>query len=117
MQYAIKETKEMLDLAIGGVNAGFAIGADGKVDFADLGHVMALVPLAGPAFENKEQIPLEMGDLDTAEAAELIAHVGAKLAVTDAKAKVYIEYGLKIIHKAYLIYLDAKEMKEKAAVA
>lgn len=42
----MKETKELLTFTAQGINAGYTIAADGKVDFADLGALVPLV-LAG----------------------------------------------------------------------
>jgi len=42
----MKETRELLTFAAQGINAGYTIAADGKVDFADLGALVPLV-LAG----------------------------------------------------------------------
>lgn len=113
--YAIKETKELLDLALAGVDAGFKIAADGKVDMNDLQNVLPLFPLVGPAFDKIDLVPKELNDLDAVEAGELVAHVTNKLAVTDEKAKIYINYGLKMVHKAYLIVVDFRDMKAALA--
>lgn len=117
-QYAIKETKELLDLALAGVDCGQNVAADGKVDLNDLAHVLKLVPYVQPGIDKINEVPKELGDLDAQEAADIIAHVSGKLNVTDAKGKIYVAYGLKIIHKAYLIVVDVKNMqKELSAVA
>jgi hypothetical protein len=42
----MKETRELLTFTAQGINAGYTIAADGKVDFADLGALVPLV-LAG----------------------------------------------------------------------
>jgi hypothetical protein len=114
-QFGVKETKEVLDLALGAVKAGTAIAADKKVDLNDLSHVLALLPVVQPAFDKIDQVPKELSDLDASEAADLVAHVSANLQVTDEKAKIHIAYGLKIVHKAYLIYVDVKDMKAALA--
>lgn len=115
MTYGIKETKEVLDLALNGVKAGLAVSADGKVDFNDLAHVIALVPAIQPAIDKIDQVPKELGDLDAAEAAEIVAHISTNLQVTDEKAKIYIAHGLKIVHKAYLIVVDVRDMQKALA--
>lgn len=115
MTHGIKETKEALDLALGAVKAGLAVSADGKVDLNDLSHVLALVPKIQPAIDQIELVPKELGDLDAAEAAELVAHIATNLQVTDEKAKIYIASGLKIVHKAYLIVVDVRDMQKALA--
>ena len=42
----MKETRELLTFTAQGINAGYTIASDGKVDFADLGALVPLV-LAG----------------------------------------------------------------------
>lgn len=116
-QYAVKETKELLDLALGAVKAGTNIASDGKVDLNDLQHVLALVPLIQPGIDKIDQVPKELGDMDAAESAEVVAHIAANLQVADAKAKIYIAYGLKMVHKAYLIFVDVKDMRNELAAA
>lgn len=114
-QYSIKETKELLDVAIAGAHAGFNIAADGKVDMNDLQHVLPMLPVLQPGFDKIDQVPKELGELDAQEAADLVAHVTTKLAVSDEKAKIYINYGLKMVHKAYLIVVDFRDMKAELA--
>lgn len=111
MSYGIVETKEALSLALGIVKGAEAVMADKKVDLNDLNEVLKLVPLVSPAFDKIDQVPKEMGDLTAEESAELVAHVMTNLAITDAKAKIYINYGLKMVHKAYLIFVDVKAMQ------
>jgi hypothetical protein len=109
--YSVKNTKEMVTFVAKGTNAGFAIAADKKVDVSDLGHLLSVIPAAGPAFEEMYLIPKELGELDAAEAAEVVAHAAAEFSVDDPKAKVIVEHSLKIAHKAYEIVLEAKAMK------
>lgn len=115
--YGIAETKEALNLALGIVKGTGAVLADKKVDLNDLAEVLKLLPLIQPAFDKIDQVPKEMGDLSAEESAELVAHVMTNLAVTDAKAKIYIGYGLKMVHKAYLIFVDVKAMQSEIAAA
>ena len=75
----IKETKEMVDFVIGLASAVNKSMADGKIDFADAGYLMAAMMVAGPAFGGAVAIPAELKDLSEAEAAELFAHVKEKL--------------------------------------
>jgi hypothetical protein len=114
-QYGLKETKEVLDFISAGVAAGVAIGADGKVDVQDLGQLLTVIPSVGPAFDSIALVPKEVGELDDADALELIAYVGAKLVLPGDKAKIVLNHSLRMAHKAYEIYLEAKLMKAELA--
>lgn len=107
----IKEVKEMVDLVVAVVESGAEIMKDGKVGIEDLGSVMRLVPYIGPAVQDAHMIPAELKDLDSDEAAELLAHVGAKLVVDDKKAAIVIDHSLKMLKKSYELYLEGKAMK------
>lgn len=106
-----KELKELVDLALTGVEVGVKASADGKVDVQDLGLLLTLVPTVGPAIDGIGEIPGELADLSTEEAAELVAHVMAKLAVDDAKAREVIEKALKA---AAAVYALVKAIKAPA---
>lgn len=98
----VKELKEAVDLALGVVKAAGAVTADGKVDLADIGALIELSPLVGPGIAGADQIPAELKDLSAEEAAEVSAHVMAKLVVKDAKARKIIEDSLAValaLHK------------------
>lgn len=116
-QYGVKETKEALDLALGAVKAAQAINADAKVDLNDLQHLLPLLPMIQPAFDKIDLVPKELGELTAEESAEIVGHIAAGLNVTGAKAKIYIEYGLKIVHKGYMIFVDVKDMQAALAKA
>lgn len=108
-QKSVKELKECLDLVLAGLEIGVKASADGKVDAQDLGHLLMLVPTIGPAMEGIGEIPAELADLSEAEAAELIAHVMAKLAVEDEKARLVIGKGLKVLVAGYDLVKAIKE--------
>jgi len=68
----VKETKEVIELAI---YIGKAIKdslSDGKIDFGDLANIMTFVPKIGPAFAAIDQVPSEIGDLDVEEIKEVL---------------------------------------------
>lgn len=104
----IKETKEMLDLLLSVLDVGMKARADGKVDMADLGLVLQIVPNLGPAFEGIGEIKAEVSDLSSDEAAELIAHVMGKLILDDAKARLVVEKGLRALVANYELYKAIK---------
>jgi len=101
----VKELKEMIVLAAKVVNTGFAVAKDGKVGFEDIGYLMALIPAIQPALDGAGVIPSELKDLSVEEAAELVAFVGAELALESEKAKALVEKGLKL---SFAIYDFAK---------
>lgn len=96
-----KEVKELLDLALTGVDVGVKASADGKIDAADLALLLQLVPTVGPAIDGIGEIPAELADLDAAEAADVVAHVMAKLSIADAHARAVTEAALKAIAANY----------------
>lgn len=93
-KYGVKETIEMVDLGLSLANVGLAVGEDKKVDASDLPKVFAAVPglvVAVPAaIQGADQIDEEMSDLSVEEAAEVVAHVVGKLAVSDEHAKAIV---------------------------
>lgn len=118
MNYGLKETKEALDLVLAVYKAQGAVRADGKIDLNDLPHVMAILPVLSPGLDAVALVPKELGDLDSAEASELIAYVGSKLVVDSPKAQIILAHSFKILSKAHGIYLDVVSMKgELAALA
>src|SRR5690606_14394263 len=89
--HGTKELKELLDLILKGVEVGVLASKDGKVDAQDLGLLLTLVPHIQPAVDGVGMIPAELGDLSAEEAAEVIAHVMARLSVDNAKAVAIVE--------------------------
>lgn len=106
-----KELKDLLDFALVGVEAGVKMAADGKFDMADLVQVWPVVQAAPAAFAGIDQLPAELKDLDSAEAAELVAHIVAKLAVDDAKAVAIVDASLKILVAGHGLFLAIKAAK------
>jgi len=75
----IENTKEVLVL---GFTAGGVLKsamADGKIGLEDLGLLMQLIPVAGPAFEDIGEVVSEFKDLDEEEAKELLSFAAEKL--------------------------------------
>lgn len=107
MTTEVKDTKglvEAVDLALGVVSVGKQAKADGKVDLNDLGLLLQLVPLIGPAVQDLSDIPAELKDLSTDEAAALIAHVGGKLSLGSAHAEKVATEALKLVAQAYSLF-------------
>lgn len=91
-----KEVKDVLDLALAVGTVIKQVMADGKVGLDDVSAFLTLIPAIGPAVEKIDQLPAEFKDLTEAEALDLVAHVMAKLAVDDAKARGIIQASLNV---------------------
>lgn len=109
MAIDVKNTKEALDLVLALYKAGDGALADGKLGFDDLAQLMAVVPKIGPAVADMGKIPQEFADLDSAEAAELVAHVAAGLALQDEKAKDVLDAALKVLVAGYGLFVAIKK--------
>lgn len=78
---------------------------DGKIDFKDVGLLFPVAPLVVPMIDGIGQVPKELGDLDDAELAVLLAEVGKALgAESHAKLALQIKAGLKFAHAGYEFY-------------
>jgi hypothetical protein len=78
------------------------------VDAADLGLLMQLVPVIGPAVESIGEVIPEAKDLSEAEAAELTAYIVAKLVIEDAKARLILEKALGLAVAGFGLYKAVK---------
>ena len=78
-QVGIENTKEVVKLGFEGAKVFKAAKADGKIDLADLGKLMLLLPYVGPAVADADKIPAELKDMDSAEADELVEFAAAEL--------------------------------------
>jgi hypothetical protein len=107
----IKELTDVVDLAVATVNVGMRAAADGSVDAADLALIMQLVPNVGPAFDGITEVPSELKDLSVAEAAQLVTHVGAILAVQDAQSREVVEAALATAASAFRLAKAIKAAK------
>lgn len=103
-----KETKELLDGLLAMVKTGMDIAKDGKIGFDDISHVVGLVPKLVPAFDGVKALPAELSDLSQEEAADLVAHVVANLAVEDVKAKAIVAASLKVLVSGYGLVMAIK---------
>jgi len=91
----IGNLKSELDLGLAIVSMMKQAKADGKVDAADLGLLLQLIPVVGPAAGGLSQVVPELKDLSEAEGIELVVYVMNKLTVEDEKARLIVEKGLK----------------------
>lgn len=101
-QFGVKETKDLFDLGFALAKAGKEASADGKVNLFDVGHLIAVIGKVGPAFEGAAVAPSELGELDEADAKELLDYVKAKLpeVLEEEKLKkqvfVFVKAGLAV---------------------
>lgn len=103
-----KELKDVLDLVLTTVEVGKLALADGKVGIEDMGLLLKLIPAVGPAIQGVNMVPAELADMDEAEAAEVVAHVMAKLTIDDAKARAVIAASLKTLIAGYELVKSLK---------
>lgn len=90
----VVQVQEVADLLLAVVKGVKAVKADGKVDLADLGQLVALAPSLIAAVDKIDEVPAELKDLSEAEATALAGHLVAGLALEDAHARVVVEKGL-----------------------
>jgi len=81
-KYNIQNTKEALTFGFAMMGALKAAKADdGKITFADAGHLMMVWPTIGPMVDDIKLIPKEIGDLDESELKELKDYAAAQLSL------------------------------------
>jgi len=79
-QYSVKETKEVLDLGFALTGAIIASKeSNGGFGMEDLGNLMIVWPSVSGAVDKIGDVPKELGELDAADVAELLAHAKSKL--------------------------------------
>lgn len=75
----IENLKELVTLGAGLHRAYNAAKADGKIDFADTGHLIPLIPVINPALQDIDKVDDEIKDLDANEAEQLLVHARNEL--------------------------------------
>lgn len=75
----MKETKELLAFTAQGVNAGYTIAADGKVDFGDLGALIPLVLAGQQGIGGVKLIGSEQAGIGDAEKQQLRTAMAEKM--------------------------------------
>lgn len=80
-KYSVQNTKEALEFGFATWTAVDNAKADGKIDLADVGHLMIVFPTVGPMIKNFGDIPKELGELDEADSKELKDFAAAKLSL------------------------------------
>ncbi len=97
-QYGVKESKEVLAL-------GFALGGalksakkDGKIDVSDIVYLLPAIQASSAALADLSLVPKELGELDVAEAVELLNYAKGEVdgLVDDEQAKKVVNAALKV---------------------
>jgi len=116
-QYSVKNTKEIVDVALEGVRIGYAATADGKVDLNDLALLLGLVPKVAPAIQDAKVSLLELQELDAADQVELVSHVMVNLAVDEPHARRLVEKSLKAAMAVGVLVQEVVAGKDPAVPA
>lgn len=78
-QFGTKETKEAFDLGFATVGAVQCTMEDGKVGLGDIACVIPLFPKLEAGVQGLALVPKELGELDEADEADLLAYAKAKM--------------------------------------
>lgn len=78
-KFGVEQTKAGLDFVFAGVAAVKSAKADDKIDLADAQYLIPLLLQAGPALKDPALYPKELGELDAADAEELLRHAAVRL--------------------------------------
>ena len=108
MALAIKDTKEVIGLALDMFMAGERALADGKISFEDISHLVPIFTVVGPAIEGMGNIGEELKDLSEAEMVELQAFVDMKLGVSNSKWKEVVACAMDLMVAGYKLYMEIK---------
>lgn len=99
-KHTIAETKELVTFVVALMNAGGKAMEDGKVGIEDATHLLAPLMSAAVAFGGVNKVPVEIAELDAAEAAELVQHIKAVFEIPqdniEQVVEVACEVGLKL---------------------
>lgn len=118
--YGVAETKELLRFLASLGNVADNALADGKVDFFDIGSFFTLIPQVAPALNGIKIVPKELGEINAAERAELVAAVEQQLMLRNFVTEDLVEKGLDLaLHFAQFVSLirAAKQAKQAAIAA
>lgn len=105
----IKNTKELVDFAIGLGNAAGLAASDGKIDISDIALFITPLKDAGPALADMNQIIPELTDLSVEERQELLAHVEQKFNIPQEKIEEVVEAGLGVLAQVHRVIVALKK--------
>lgn len=115
-EHGTKEIKDVLKFVLKGYKAGVAAYADGKISWDDVGHLMPVLPHAGPAFENIAMTIKEAKDLSADEVEDLFLFVKEELGVDDkSKAARIINHAIGIVIHGFGMYAVINEKPDVEA--
>lgn len=106
---ATEQAKKVLKFAVALGEAVDKSLVDNKVTVIDALNFFEPLQLAAPAFENFDQLKLEIESLDEAGKAELVQFCKDELKLADEKAEHAIEAGLELVGSIYLFVKGLKQ--------
>lgn len=112
--YGTKETEDLLLFVAKLGNAIDNALEDGKVNLLDINQVFSPAAAAKPAFEGATEIPKELGDLDSEEAAYLVQVFGNELDLDNDVAEELTTEGLAVA-AALVAYVNKLRGVRKAS--
>ena len=98
------ETKDVLLLVIGLGRAYEQMKADGKINIADLMHLLPILFLVGPAIEGFENVQLELKMANKEEGEELKAWVRENVNLQDKSVEEFIEACFAIVLDIWMVF-------------
>ena len=110
----MKDTQELVDLLIDASTDVAQVIKDPKNYVSDTSMLLKLIPEIQAAFDGITNVPTELSAMTQTDAEALVAHIAAKLTVTDAHAQDVINAALKA---AVAVYGLVKVLLNKPAVA
>jgi hypothetical protein len=99
-----KETKDVLMLIIGLGHAYEQMKADGKINLADLVHLLPIMFLVGPAIEGFDNVQLELKMANKEEGEELKAWVNDQLDLQDKTVEEFVEASFAVILDIWMVF-------------
>lgn len=118
VKFNVKNTEEVIALGLGLAKVlRTAKQNDGRIDAGDLGLLVNLFPLLGPAVEDLSLVDDELKDLDSAEAKRLLQFVASHVAgvVEDEDKKKIIEKSIEAVAAiSELVFLLVEKSPEAA---
>lgn len=83
--------------------------ADGKITLADAINFFNVLKVAGPAFQNFDELKKELDSLDEAKSKELQAFVKENFDLAEDNIEAAVEQGLAVISSLYLFLKGLKK--------
>ena len=103
-KFSVKETKEAFELGFAAVAAAQCAYADGKVTFGDVVCVVPVFPKLDAGLDGVALVPQELGEIDEADEADLLAFARSKIATATSDEHLrrlifaYVKVGTSLAH-------------------